>query len=369
MDNSRQDNAAASKLLFEVGGFIAQSAGGAGDEALFNRLALELFAFQFTRVPIYRAFCERRGIAPESVKNWHEIPALPVAAFKEHAVSSLAENDRARVFHSSGTTGHVPSRHFHNAASLSIYEASSRSWFERHFLPGGAMAGMVFLAPPPEFAPHSSLVHMFATVDGPRSNFAGKIATDGAWTLDFDELENATRAAIAGKKPLGLLGAAFSFVHWLDELAARKIRLKLPAGSRIMETGGYKGRSRAVSKADLHRLMTRCLGVPDSHIVTEYGMSELSSQAYDHTAGETRAATGIFHFPPWARAQVISPETGAIAKPGDPGLLRIFDLANIHSVMALQTEDLAVAREDGFELLGRAESAEARGCSLMAATT
>ena len=125
-----------------------------------------------------------------------------------------------------------------------------------------------------------------------------------------------------------------------------------------METGGYKGRTRTVPKAQLRQMISKFLGVPTSHVLSEYGMSELSSQAYD-------GAGGVFHFPPWARARIISPETGAEVGDGETGLLRVFDLANIGSVMAVQTEDLAVRRGDGFELLGRAASSEPRGCSLM----
>jgi hypothetical protein len=109
-------------------------------------------------------------------------------------------------------------------------------------------------------------------------------------------------------------------------------------------------------------MIERHLGVPRTHIVSEYGMSELSSQAYDRAAGQ--GTPGIFRFPPWARAAVISPETGEIVAEGETGLLRILDLANVGSVLAIQTEDLAVRRGEGFELLGRAAFAEARGCSL-----
>ncbi len=104
-------------------------------------------------------------------------------------------------------------------------------------------------------------------------------------------------------------------------------------------------------------MISKFLGVSESNIVTEYGMSELSSQAYDRG--------GVFHFPPWARARVISLETGAEVGGGETGLLQVFDLANIWSVMAVQTEDLAVRRGTGFELLGRAAKSEPRGCSLM----
>jgi hypothetical protein len=147
-------------------------------------------------------------------------------------------------------------------------------------------------------------------------------------------------------------------VHLLDHLQSAGKRFALPKGSRVMETGGYKGRTRTVPKAQLRQMLARFLGVQPIDVLAEYGMSELSSQAYD-------SAAGVFHFPPWARPCVISPETGAASGEGETGLLRVFDLANIGSVMAVQTEDVAVRRGDGFELLGRAASAEARGCSLL----
>ena len=144
---------------------------------------------------------------------------------------------------------------------------------------------------------------------------------------------------------------------------------RLPAGSRVMETGGYKGRSRAIPKTELHSLITKRFGVSAAQIVCEYGMSELSSQAYDAEVrdekGEARGSERIFRLPLWARFQVVSPETGKEVAEGATGLLRIFDLANVYSVLAIQTEDLAVRRGDGFELLGRAERSEPRGCSLM----
>jgi hypothetical protein len=363
MENDHQSVSSASDLLSRVRAFISQTGPAMGDEDGFNGLALALFVFQFEQVPIYRKLCERRGIAPGSIQRWNQIPALPVAAFKEYVVSSIAENERSSVFHSSGTTSHVPSRHFHNAASLAIYEASLLPWFERHF--PGTGETFLFLTPSPVPAPHSSLVHMFETVRQKfgrlDSLYAGHLEADGSWGFDFDRIGSALGDAISARRPINLLGTAFSFVHWLDYLAVNKIRFRLPSGSRIMETGGYKGRSRSVAKTELRRLMTKYLGVPESYIVTEYGMTELSSQAYD-------GAAGLFRFPPWVRIQIISPETGAVAAAGETGLLRVFDPANIHSVMAIQTEDLAANHEEGFQLLGRVESAEPRGCSLLAAT-
>jgi hypothetical protein len=162
-----------------------------------------------------------------------------------------------------------------------------------------------------------------------------------------------------------LLGTAFSFVHWLDGLAEVGGRMPLLAGSRVMETGGYKGRSRELPRAQLHAAVADVLGLAAGDIVTEYGMSELSSQAYD--SPDPRTGARHFRFPPWARALVVSPDSGREVADGERGRLRLFDLANVWSVLAVQTEDVAIRRGDGFELLGRAAAAEPRGCSLMSA--
>jgi hypothetical protein len=213
---------------------------------------------------------------------------------------------------------------------------------------------------------------------GSRAEFPGSIAADGSWVLDFDAALKALRESCANGKPLIMLGTAFSFVHLLDFLAEQDLRFQLPAGSRVMETGGYKNRSRSLPKAELHQLITERLGVPPSHIICEYGMSELSSQAYDGRAALLRGQDWgraaarpyrVFRFPPWARVQIVSPETGREVAEGETGLIRVFDLANVFSVMAIQTEDLGIRRAEHFELIGRATLAEPRGCSLMAAET
>jgi hypothetical protein len=349
-----------------------ESAHAGGYEAQFNALALELFALQFAHNQPYRKICEARSSTPLTVNHWSQIPAVPTAAFKELELTSLSPAERTHVFHSSGTTEQRLSRHFHNAESLAIYEASLWSWLVESFRFPMADGRLLILTPSPTRTPHSSLVHMFDFVS--RNSgvevgyFVGRVNADGAWTVDFD----AALAALTQEdsRPLLVLGTAFSFVHLLEELTARYARFQLPSGSHVLETGGYKGRSRVLRKAELHALLNERLGVPESHIVCEYGMSELSSQAYDSAARSADCGAGngerVFHFPPWARVQVISPETGREVGEGETGLLRVFDLANVYSVLAIQTEDLAVRCRDGFELIGRAQLAEPRGCSLMA---
>jgi hypothetical protein len=420
----------------------------------FDRLARELFELQFHHNVPYRRLCEARHVSPASLRSWDQIPAVPAAAFKELELSCLAPGQRTAVFHSSGTTVDRPSRHFHSTESLAVYAASLLPSFRACLFPEleaqtnqtGADRELAIgyrqfaiLTPPPAQAPHSSLVYMFEVIrrefGAPERVFCGRTGADDAWTLDAVAACNLLRKAGEAGHSMVILGTAFSFVHLLDYMAQRNERFNLPPGSRAMETGGYKGRSRILPRAELHELITLRLGIPPSHIVCEYGMSELSSQAYDHRIGvvghlsallpehghsrpqqpterghscpqqrsmgrmepteaqrlselaadtnvraptwcEDRSASRaalnpehpvrIYSFPPWARAQIISPETGCAVAEGESGLIRVFDLANVYSVMAIQTEDLGIHRGDGFELIGRARMAEPRGCSLMA---
>ncbi len=343
------------------------------DDGTFDLLARELCSLQFEHNLPYRQFCAARSVSPASVDRWWQIPAIPTVAFKELELSCLPPSQRSRVFHSSGTTAERPSRHFHNTASLAIYEASLLPWFQAHLLAGRLEPWPVIcLAPPASAVPKSSLAYMFRAVcdrfGSPGSAFVGTVTPEGGWELDTEAALNALRGAVRKDQPVIILGTAFSLVHLIDGLAARRLNFELPLGSCVMETGGYKGRSRAMSREQLYSLISSRLGIPAAHIVSEYGMSELSSQAYDHQAASAAGSSVLraFRFPPWVRIQVISPETGLDVAPGETGLLRIFDLANVYSVMAIQTEDLATLCGRGFALLGRAPQAEPRGCSLLA---
>lgn len=343
----------------------------AADEPSFDLLAVDLFRAQFEFNPAYRALGQARGIRPDQVRSWRDIPAVPARAFKELELTSLPPAERDFVFWSSGTTGQERSRHFHSRESVALYEASLRPWFAHHLLrANGPALRLLALTPPPAQAPNSSLVHMLDVVARAPGFHAGEIffgrtQPDGAWDLEIPRFAAAVAAAQEADHPVVLLGTAFSFVHLLDGLAEVGGRLPLPAGSMVMETGGYKGRSRELPRAELHAALADVLGLAADNIVTEYGMSELSSQAYD--SPDPRTGARHFRFPPWARALVVSPDSGREVADGERGRLRIFDLANVWSVLGVQTEDVAIRRGDGFELLGRAAAAEPRGCSLMAA--
>ena len=295
---------------------------------------------------------------------------MPAALFKEFELTVLGEGERLQVFYSSGTTEQKRSRHYHSQQSIGLYEASLLSWF-RVQIPVDDRMRIVSLTPAAGGAPNSSLVHMFDCVGqlSGGTKFCGFLDADNAWSVDFGEVVDVLGDAVEGTRPVLLMGTAFSFVHLLDWMKSERKEIRLPNGSKLLETGGYKGRSREVPKLDLYKGMQFRFGVPDKNIVCEYGMSELSSQAYDtsRVTDKTGVVLRCFRFPPWARAMVISPETGKEVAEGEIGLLRIYDLANVYSVMAVQTEDLAVKRDDAFELIGRMPRSEPRGCSLMPA--
>jgi hypothetical protein len=344
----------------------------AAQEGEFNALALSIAREQIPLNPLLRALCEKRKIDPARLKHWTEIPAMPASAFKTPECSSLTASDFTTVFHSSGTTSQTPSRHGHDAVTLALYEASLVPWFTYHLCDDLQRLSFLSLTPSPLEAPHSSLVHMMVTVMnhcGTREGlFTGAVDASKTWVLDIQKTVKAFETAVERGQAVVVLGTAFSFVHLVDHLRARHVQFALPTGSRVMETGGYKGRSRTMPKTELHRLITRWLGVAPVNIVCEYGMCELSSQAYDCRCGAVSGGTGgarVFHFPPWARAHLISPEDGREVGEGETGLIRVCDTANIGSSIMVQTEDLGIKRGCGFELVGRAAESEPRGCSLM----
>jgi hypothetical protein len=331
------------------------------DDVRFDALARELFAFQFERCAPYRRLCTSRGRTPETVARWQDIPAVPTGAFKEMALRSFPPERERHVFRSSGTTAERRSEL--HLDTLELYEASLLPSFRRGVLPDlapGARARIRVLAPSAREAPDSSLSHMFqsavAAFGGAGSGFdviAGKLEVD------------ALLEALAGKVPVALCGTAFAFVHLLDALDARGAALALPNGSRALETGGFKGRSRELPRDALYAAIERTLGVPAARIVNQYGMCELGSQFYDSVLADPSGRRRKLA-PPWTRVRLVDPETGDDAPPGAVGVIHVYDLANTGSVLAIQTADLGRAVGDGFEVIGREPGAEARGCSIAA---
>jgi len=221
--------------------------GGARDD--FDALALEVFAFQFERNAAYRAFCERKDRTPDRVAHWTEIPAVPASAFKQLPLTCFPPDDAVTEFRTSGTTQPCSGRHLFK--TLDLYDAAITPNFNAHLFPDGAKMPLLSLVPDD---PHSSLAYMIRKL--------------GARCVE--RLETV-------EQPVCLLGTAFGFLKLFDD----GISLRLPPGSRAMETGGFKGRTREIAKTELYEMFEKHLGIPPTHVVNEYGMTELSTQFYD----------------------------------------------------------------------------------------
>ncbi len=337
---------------------------GEPDEARFDALARELFAFQCARVPAWARFCEGRGVAPDRIASWREIPPVPTGAFKELALRGFPAERTRKTFRTSGTTLAGGARGALHLDTLALYEASLAASFERFLLPDLPAEGrlpILVLAPSPEELPDSSLSHLFGVMLRRRG-----AAGSGFFLVDGGLEVEGLLAALEGREgPLLLCGTAFAFVHLADALAAAGRRLALPPGTRVMETGGFKGRSRELGRDALYAALGDALGVPAARIVNQYGMTELGSQFHDSVLREPQAPRRKLG-PPWARVRILDPETGRDCAPGEPGRIAIVDLANTGSVCAVQTADLGRTLADGFEVLGREPGAEERGCSIAA---
>lgn len=342
------------------------------DDDAFDDLALAVFRYQFERNRPFAAFCNRRRRTADTVDHWTRIPAVPTAAFREVALVAGDPEDAEAVFLTSGTTSTASPggsrRGAHFILDLSIYHAALLAHFRARVLPDGVTPRMMALMPSTAEMPDSSLAHMVQVVvdrlGGPGSRHVASTAAG----LDTTSLATALDEACDDGVPVCLIGTSFSFVHWLDHLHGSGERFRLPEGSRLMDTGGYKGRSREVPGDELRSLWRERLGIDPALCVNEYGMTELCSQFYDTSLEQrlTRATPGPRRKvgPPWVRTRVVDPDTLEPVDPGATGLLQHFDLANLGSVVAIQTEDLGQTLDDGFTVLGRAAGAPSRGCSI-----
>ncbi len=338
-----------------------------------DALAMPLFARQYRGNQALRALCDRRGLGPGSVTSWKELPAIPTDAFKYMRMSCVSEPETHRTFLTSGTT--QGARGAHHFGVLDVYEAALLKSFARYIMPDQKPHRFLVLAPDEDALPESSLSFMLSSVvdrfGAKESSFFIEMKKDGELQFDLVGVLDALDDAEQEGETVVILATAFALMQLFDAYPER--RWKLPAGSRLMETGGFKGRSREVSREELYGLFSARFGLPATHCVSEYSMTELSSQAY--TPFLRRALTSqnrdlvntpLYEVPPWVRIQVVDPMS---LKPlegvGEVGLVQWFDLANVESTLIVQTSDRGRLDEDGrLELLGRAPDSELRGCSL-----
>ena len=310
----------------------------------FETLALGLFHYQYHNNILYRQFCEALKIDPGAINTITQIPFLPISFFKSHDVTTGNWTTPELVFESSGTTGEVPSRHLVKDAGM--YEQSLMNGFTQFY---GPVNQYVFLALLPSYLErrNASLVHMAKTLmaHSPRPENGFYI---NEWQLLYEQI---TKLAHSHQTVL-LLGVTFAL---LDFAQAYPGPLK---NIIVMETGGMKGRREEWTRDQVHNFLKQQWAIP--HIHSEYGMTELLSQAY-------AKANGIFECTNTMRVLVRDINDPLDVSRSGAGALNIIDLANIYSCSFIATEDLGKVNPNGsFEVLGRLDHSALRGCSLMA---
>ncbi len=321
----------------------------------FNALALEAFAYQYTHCEPYKHYCDQLKKTPENIQTWQEVPAVSTEVFREFTLSTLSPSTARYIFQTSGTSQESKGKHYYH--DMTLYDAVIQSSFMRG-IGLSKQEKHVFRVLTPSFSevPTSSLFYMFQQVlawyGEPESQYYFENNE-----LNCPQLVQDLQEDVRKNRPVVLLGTAFSWVSFFDYCQEHQIILRLPEGSCLLETGGLKGRTRAVSREELYQLFYTQLGLSLEHCFSEYGMTELSSQCY------SLPNTHHFISPPWMRVRIINPENNAEVAVGEKGLVQFFDLANLTAVSAILTSDMAIKHAEGFELTGRAPKAILRGCS------
>ena len=312
-------------------------------ELAFEQTALKVFKYQYQNNGVYRSYCDLLNVSPSDVIHYNDIPFLPIQFFKtHHVVSSKSENEV--IFTSSGTTGVLTSKHY--VTDLKIYESSYLNGFETFY---GNVEDYVVLALLPSYLERegSSLIYMVNDLIKRSKN------TDSGFYLNNT---NALRQKIIGLENKGqktlLIGVSFALLDFIEQ---ESFELK---HTIIMETGGMKGRRKELIREELHHTLKKGFGV--DHIHSEYGMTELLSQAYSR-------GDGLFSCPPWMKILIREPEDPlSISNTTKSGGINIIDLANYNSCAFIATQDLGkVHSNNSFEILGRFDHSDIRGCNLM----
>jgi hypothetical protein len=355
-----------------VRAFIEASARGVPPRETFDALGLAIARYQAAHVAPYRRLLTNTSCDIEGAESVRALPAVPTDVFRLARIAAHPPADDVALFRTSGTTSGA--RGSHALSTTATYEAGALAWGRWGLFFDAPAPVAIALTLPPEHLPRESSLHFMIQLFGAKLAKRARYLQRAPDTLvDPDELVEACAEARREGAPAVVMGASFAFVHLLDALGERArsgTELALPAGSRVMHTGGFKGRSREIAPTELIAAIAAAFAIPEHAVVGEYGMTELSSQLYEptlraaHGLGPEGARHGVFAAPPWLRVAAADPDTLRPLPDGTPGILRFEDLANVDSALVVQTADRGICRGASVELLGRLPGATPRGCSL-----
>jgi hypothetical protein len=317
---------------------LAEKVFAVSNEKQFEQIALQIFDLQFNSNTVYRAYCMAIGKTADAVRSLADIPFLPIRFFKTSAVKTGSFIEQV-VFRSSGTTEAVFSRHF--VKDLAVYERSFLTCFNRFY---GPPEGYCILGLLPSYLEQggSSLVYMVDNLVKKTNH-----PLSGFYLYNHQELANTLRILEAENQPVLLVGVSYALLNFAEQYS---FPLK---HTTILETGGMKGRQKELSKPELYDKLRAAFSTEEIH--SEYGMTELLSQAY--------AINGRYQCPPWMKI-ILRDETDPFSLGHRSGAMNVIDLANLHSCSFIETQDLGRMDVDGsFEVLGRMDNSDIRGCS------
>lgn len=367
MNKIHSDSTFVKALDESLFGFIGRGCEAQPDESLFNELALKEFELQHNNIDIYRRLCVKKGISPDKITNWQEIPAVPADAFKHFDVFCFEKAEIKRTFATSGTSKKEKRGMAHfDEVGLRLMDAAILKNAKTYLFPDNLKTRLLILAPSPETAPNMIMAYGMERL---KQNFG---LPDSRFLINkqgfsVDSFIKCLREAESTKTPVTIIGASFALANFFDHCRQKKMRFKLPSGSRSMDAGGYKGRSRELSRSEFLSFFPEILGIPQDQSVNLLGMTELGSQFYDNcfynkTRNKhlARAKTN----PPWTKTVVVDAASLKRAKKGRIGLLKHLDLSNKERVVAVQTDDIGKETSAGFEIIGRAKGAQSKGCSI-----
>ncbi len=341
--------------------------GPEGDRDRFDDLAMRVFARQYANNGPYRAFCDAAGASPDTVRSWEDVPAYPTDAFKDDVVASFPLEEAVLANLTSGTTSpNQRGRIFRDKDGKRLIFTANRVMTGAYLFPDfseGQRCRLLLMTPGPDLAPSMG---MAIGMDQTRRAFGTEdsVFLVGRSGIDVRALVAALERAQATGVPVALVGSTSAFVYFFNACRRKGRRFAVPAGSRICDGGGYRGRFGVVTRDDFYRLAAEVLGVPETHCINTLGMAESATNYFDSAlrdahAGREGARRKVA--PPWTRVCAVDPSTGVVLPRGEVGLLQHYDLANLPTVLGVQTDNLGYTDgDDGFEIIGRAKVVDGR---------
>ncbi len=326
------------------------------DEDGFNSLALREFELHYHTVAPYRRFCQDKGASPGRVERWEQIPAVPSLAFKKFVMTSFPAEQAEQRYFTSGTTDPLnKGKIMRDSGGVELINAANGLLTRHYLFPDVDRMKMLLMVPSPQMAPGMGMAvgldvvrRMFGTLDS--SYLIGRTG------LNLELLLAAIVEAEQSGAPLVVVGSTAGFVYFLKACERDGIRFRLPPGSRLCDGGGYLDQFGECSREEFYLKSREILGVEEHHCVNVLGMGEISTNFFDNVLREHQLGNPLRRYkvvPPWTRTQVVDVETFEPVEHGRPGLLKHYDLINRSMVVAVQTDNVGFAVDDGFEIIGR----------------